>query len=190
MSACHRRLELRGLDSQALQAAVAGLAQLMPLHLNGIFLAVTQHLGGEETVESIQALQELLFESANQLHEMQVPPLAAVAPLTELRLLGRLALPPDWHLLSSLRELRVWGFLRACHAWQPQPLAAMTALRRLELTMHPPGSLCRPGLLHTHMSCMHCWYLRPRDHQRQSPPGFRCLCRCEAGGGGASARGS
>jgi hypothetical protein len=123
-------LELCGLDSRALQAAVAGLAQLTPLHLDGISLAITTHLGGEEAVESIQALQELLFESADQLHETQVPPLAAVAPLTELRLLGRLC------------ELRVWCFLRAFHAWQPQPLAAMTALRRLELTMHPPGSPC------------------------------------------------
>ena len=156
MSACQRRLELRSLDSRALQAAVAGLAQLTPLHLDGISLAITTHLGGEEAVESIQALQELLFERADQLHETQVPPLAAVAPLTELRLLGRLALPPDWHLLSSLCELRVWCFLRAFDAWQPQPMAAMTALRRLELTMQPPGSPCAQAYFIFTFTCPAC----------------------------------
>lgn len=87
---------------------------------------------------------------------VELPALGAITGLTELSLVGDVALPPDWRQLASLAVLAVHNDMAACKVYNvndwrwggfswggAEPLTALCSLTRLSIE----GATATPGEL-------------------------------------------
>lgn len=121
------------------------MLQQLP-RLLGVSLAIHAHYGTEEDYK----------DSKNEEYEwVDLPAMAGVAALTELKLVGAVSMPPDWRQLSSLQRLKMFhdfsaeelqqtaedGTVREWCGfdWSDATLTALTALTRPQLDKLLPG---------------------------------------------------
>ncbi len=75
--------------------------------------------------------------------DLQLPPLAGLSALTELKLRLYVLPPPDWQRLTSLRRLELWEEVD----WGDQPLTGLSRLTHLSLLRDAlPEAACLASL--------------------------------------------